>query len=255
MAHLFRLSTHTFSTYHTHHHLAMLGSSISRKQEAPEVTPSIQDVFTFSPFGLSCQLSNTGAKIQLDERSIQIHMKKHDMDSRVATVRSLFDTFQSKQLDSVKALGTIEPYRSDNKTYIGYSCICGHVFQFRKDSALRHCQKMGCDSSKLQKVDLIKLCCGRYVSQSQVTALFNKQEQSFDRFQSFSPNVVVSLEDLPDVVTPPLSFIEDLFTFSPFGLQCQQCNKSTMIQLNERSISDHLKVTAWIYIKFRFNVL
>ena len=178
MAHLFRLSTHThtFSTYHTHHHLAMLRSSISRKQEALEVTPSaalitsIQDVFTFSPFGLCCQLCNTGAKIQLDERSIQIHLKRHDMDSRVATVRSLFDTFQT-QLDSVKALGTIEPYRTDNKTYIGYSCICGHVFQFRKDSALRHCQKMGCDTSKLQKVDLIKLRCGRYVSQSQVTAL------------------------------------------------------------------------------------
>ena len=101
----------------------MLRSSISRKQEALEVTPSaalitsIQDVFTFSPFGLCCQLCNTGAKIQLDERSIQIHLKRHDMDSRVATVRSLFDTFQT-QLDSVKALGTIEPYRTDNKTYI-----------------------------------------------------------------------------------------------------------------------------------------
>jgi hypothetical protein len=114
---------------------------MSREQKAAEVTSSsaalissVQEVFRFSPFGLSCQLCNTRT-IQLDERSIQIHLKKHGMDSRVATVRSLFDSFVTQQ-DSVKASGTIESYRSDNITYVGYSCICGHVFQFRKDSAL-----------------------------------------------------------------------------------------------------------------------
>jgi len=209
-------------------------SSIARKQIG-----SVHELFTFSPFGLCCQQCNTGATIQLDERSIQIHLKKHDMDCRVATVRSLFDTFQTK-LDRVKALGTIEPYRSDNQTYVGYSCICGQVFQFRKDSALRHCRKTGCDSSKLQKVDLIKLCCGQYVSQSQVTSLFNEQGQSLERPHSVSPNVVASLEDIP-LVVPPLSSNGDLFTFSPFGLRCQQCIKCVTIQLDERSIHLHLK--------------
>jgi hypothetical protein len=31
---------------------------------------------------------------------------------------------------------------------------------------------MGCDESKLQKVELIKLCCGRYVSEAQVKVVF-----------------------------------------------------------------------------------
>jgi hypothetical protein len=105
------------------------------------------------------------------------------MDSRVATVRSLFDSFVT-QRDSVKASGTVESYQSDNINYVGYSCICGQVFQFRKDSVLRHCRKTGCDASKLQKVDLIKLCCGQYVTQSQVASLFNEQGQTF------MPNVV-----------------------------------------------------------------
>jgi hypothetical protein len=48
------------------------------------------------------------------------HLKKHGMDSRVATVSSLFDTFQT-QLDLAKASESIEPYRSDKYTYTGYS--------------------------------------------------------------------------------------------------------------------------------------
>jgi hypothetical protein len=236
---------HTSSTYHTHFHLVMLQSSITRKRKAIEVKPSaaliasLRELFTFSPFGLCCRQCNKGATIQLDKRSIQIHLKNHGLDSRVATVHSLFVTFQT-QLDNVKALGTIEPYCSDNKAYIGYSCICGHVIQFRKDSALRHCRKIGCDVSKLQKINLIKLCCGRYVSQSQVTSLFNEQKQIFERPSRLSPNAVVNLGDFPPIVSP-LSSIEELFTFSPFGLQCRQCKKGTMIQLDERSISDHLK--------------
>ena len=42
---------------------------------------------------------------------------------------------------------------------------------------------MGCVASKLQKVDLIKLCCGSYVSQVQVTTLFETPphiKQQFD---------------------------------------------------------------------------
>jgi hypothetical protein len=86
----------------------------------------------------------------------------------------------------------------------------------------------------IQKVDLIKLCCGRYVSQSQVASLFNEQGQSY------MPDVVVGHEDLPATVTPHSS-IDDLFTFSPFGLNCRQCKKGAMIQMDERSISEHLK--------------
>jgi hypothetical protein len=48
----------------------------------------------------------------------------------------------------------------------------------------------------IQEVDLIKLCCGRYVSQSQVASLFNEQGQSY------MPDVVVGHEDLPATVTP-----------------------------------------------------
>jgi hypothetical protein len=60
---------------------------MSREQKAAEVTSSsaalissVQEVFRFSPFGLSCQLCNTRT-IQLDERSIQIHLKKHGVST------------------------------------------------------------------------------------------------------------------------------------------------------------------------------
>jgi hypothetical protein len=105
------------------------------------------------------------------------------------------------QLDNAKALGTIEPYRSDQETYIGYLCICGQVFQSRKDSALRHCKNVGCDGSKLQNVELIKLCCGRYVSHSQVTALFNEQH-SIERTVCLSSAAVVGVQDIPHLGSP-----------------------------------------------------
>jgi hypothetical protein len=209
---------------------------------APEVDPllSIQELFIFSPFGLCCRQCKNNVTIQLDERCIARHLKKHGMDSRVATVRSLFLAFKS-QLEFAKALGTIDSYRSDKITYIGYSCICGVVFQFRKDNALRHCKKMGCDASKLQELELIKLCCGRYVSQSQVTALFNEQKPlSIERPDIMNPVVVVGQQDiLPRV--PTLASIRELFFFSPFGLRCRQCNKAATILLDVRSIYNHMK--------------
>ena len=130
-----------------------------------EVEPVM--LFTFSPFGLSCQQCTNNFTIQLDTRCISRHLKKHGMDSSIATARSLFNTFQ-KELEVVKASGTMDQYRSDMKTYSGYSCLCGQNFNSRKDSARRHCTRSGCDPSKLLKVNLIKLCCGRYVSESQV---------------------------------------------------------------------------------------
>jgi superfamily II DNA helicase RecQ len=72
----------------------------------------------------------------------------------------------------------------DKNTYSGYSCICGPSF-LRKANADRHCQTWGCNGTRLQKADLIKLSCGRYVSQSQVTSFFQGAEpprikQQFD---------------------------------------------------------------------------
>ena len=140
------------------------------QEDADPMLP-IRDLFTFSPFGLCCRQCKNNSIIQRDERCISRHLKKHGMDSRVALVRSLLLAFEL-QLEIAKASGSIESYRSDNNTYTGYSCTCGMVFQLRKDNALRHCKRMGCDASKLQKLELIKLCCGRYVSPSQVTSLF-----------------------------------------------------------------------------------
>jgi hypothetical protein len=99
-----------------------------------------QALFTFSPFGLSCRRCENNVSIQIDARSIQIHLKKHGLDSRAFLVRTLVDGFMSQVLNA-KASGSIEPYKSDSNTYMGFSCICGRVFQLRKDSALRHCKK------------------------------------------------------------------------------------------------------------------
>jgi hypothetical protein len=131
---------------------------------------SIRDLFTFSPFGLCCQECNPSVKIDFDEKYIRRHLRKHCMDSSVGTVRSLYAEYTTK-IDKAKALGTLEPYRSSNNTNVGFSCICGSSF-LKKGNATRHCKTLGCDASKLQNIELIKLCCGRYVSQAQVTAFF-----------------------------------------------------------------------------------
>jgi hypothetical protein len=90
------------------------------------------------------------------------------------------------------------------------------------------------------------------VSQAQVTNLFEdrlpcitQQLNYCDARATLLPDVIVGHEDLPATVTPHSS-IDDLFTFSPFGLNCRQCKKGAMIQMDERSISEHLKNTAWI---------
>jgi hypothetical protein len=109
-------------------------------------------------------------KIDFDEKFIRRHLRKHSMDSRVGTVCSLHAEYTT-QIDKAIALGTIEPYRSSNSSNIGFSCICELSF-LKKGNATRHCKTPGCDASKLQNIELIKLNCGRYVSQAQVTAFF-----------------------------------------------------------------------------------
>ena len=149
-------------------HLPTLEETIS--SQVDPILP-IQELFTFSPFGLGCRQCKDSVTIQIDERCISRHLKKHGMDSRIATVTTLLNMFKA-EIENVKASGTIEPYRIDNTVYEGYSCICGQSFHSRKASAVRHCKRFGCDPTKLQNVELIKLCCGRYVSQAQVTNLF-----------------------------------------------------------------------------------
>ena len=80
----------------------------------------IRELFTFSPFGIGCRQCGKHhyAKIKLEERSIRDHLRKHHMDSRMSTVQSVLDGF-TKQVLSAKESGTIEPYRSDQKTYSG----------------------------------------------------------------------------------------------------------------------------------------
>ena len=131
-----------------------------------------RELFTFSPFGLGCRECKINASIQMEERCIRDHLKKHGMTSSIVVVRSLLDIYKA-QLEFAKAAGTIDPYRVDDNTYTGYSCICGQLFHSRKGSAVRHCKKIGCDASKLKKIELIKLCCGRYVSEAQVKSIFS----------------------------------------------------------------------------------
>jgi hypothetical protein len=154
---------------HTHENHPLCSSKTNHLLMTP--LPAIDELFTFSPFGLSCRECENNVTIQIKERNIRDHVKKHKMDSRVLTIRPLYEILKRKVADA-KAFGTIETYRSDDNNYMGYSCICGQNFHSRKGSAIRHCKKGGCDASKLQKVELIKLCCGSYVTQAQVTSFF-----------------------------------------------------------------------------------
>ena len=140
---------------------------------APVVSPLAFSCgpFNFSPFGLGCRMCKKSVTIQLNLRSIQIHLKRHGMESGISTAKSLLQSFQT-QIEEVKRYRSIDPYRVDDVTYKGVSCTCGKVFQLRKDSAIRHCQKGGCDPTKLRQVNLTKLCCGSYVSLSQIESLF-----------------------------------------------------------------------------------
>jgi hypothetical protein len=68
-----------------------------------------ESLFTFSPFGLCCRKCEKHVAIKLDERSIRNHLKKHGMDSRITTVRSLLHGY-NMQLNIAKASGSIEQF-------------------------------------------------------------------------------------------------------------------------------------------------
>ncbi len=74
----------------------------------PTLTKDPLHLFAFSPFGLGCLLCKNGTTIQFDERSIQIHVKKHGVNSRKATIRSLVQNFKTQHESAIHA-GTIKP--------------------------------------------------------------------------------------------------------------------------------------------------
>jgi hypothetical protein len=103
----------------------------------PVVSPLAFSVepFNFLPFGLGCQICEKSVKIQLNLRSIRIHLKKHGMESGISTAKSLLEKFETK-LEKAKNYCTIEPYLVNTNTYTGLSCTCGQAFQLRRDSAI-----------------------------------------------------------------------------------------------------------------------
>jgi hypothetical protein len=162
------------------------------------------------PSDVRCQQCIKCVTIQLDARCIRDHLKKHGQDSRVSTVRFLLEGFKA-ELANAKASGTIDPYRVDKNTYMGHSCMCGNSF-LKKANAVRHCKRMGCDDSKLQKVELMKLCCGQYVSQAQVSSLFEGNPTShmpsvFDNKPASAPPHITKQFDYSDTRAALLPFL------------------------------------------------
>jgi Helicase conserved C-terminal domain len=131
-------------------------------------------LFLFSPFGLCCHHANCKKhpQIKADYRSVQIHLRKHKLDSRESHVRLILDKYASI-CHTARVSGTLVSFQHDNKIYPGYACLCGQVFA-RRDNATRHCQKIKCDITKLQKVSLFRFCCGRYVTQSQIDTFLDE---------------------------------------------------------------------------------
>jgi hypothetical protein len=140
-------------------------------------TDFIDHIFIFSPFGLCCTRPECHTKPQIEpsERAIQIHLKKHALsihDYNMIKVRQVLASFR-KEVDNAKAAGNMDLYcSSDTREYKCFICVCGEKFHTRKANAIRHCKKIGCDATKLQTKSVIKLCCGRYVTNDQVDAFF-----------------------------------------------------------------------------------
>ena len=68
---------------------------------------SVRHVFMFSPFGLGCRLCKKSVTIQIEKRSLQIHMKKHSMDSSIKTVEALFEKYQARLKDAKDTLVSV----------------------------------------------------------------------------------------------------------------------------------------------------
>ena len=88
-------------------------------QDRESIIASVKELFVFSPFGLGCRQCKFNASIQMEERSLAIHLKKHSIDSRIITVRCILNHYQI-ELQNAKAAGIIDPFRTDKKTYSGF---------------------------------------------------------------------------------------------------------------------------------------
>jgi hypothetical protein len=62
----------------------------------PEELATMKQIFTFSPFGLSCRKCDKGLTIKLNHTWISRHLKIHGMDSRISTVHSLIEEYESQ---------------------------------------------------------------------------------------------------------------------------------------------------------------
>jgi hypothetical protein len=155
-------------------------SSDSDSQD-PDHLSAAGNIFVFSPFGLSCCHVDCPCKplIQLNHRSVQIHLKKHGLHCDSSFVKNLVKKYMSMVSDAKKS-GQINDFRVDEKEYTVFVCDCGVHFTSMR-SALRHCRTAGCNSVNLKPTKTIKLCCGRYVTDLQLDKFFNdKQEKQWD---------------------------------------------------------------------------
>ena len=66
------------------------------------------ELFIFSPFGLSCRRieCQPRSQIQMDYRSIQIHLRKHKLDCKGETVRKILESYSSR-VAAAKQIGLI----------------------------------------------------------------------------------------------------------------------------------------------------
>jgi hypothetical protein len=139
------------------------------------------NIFVFSPFGLSCCHVDCPRKpfIQLEHRSVQMHLKKHGLRCDSFFVKKVVNDFMSMVSDAKKS-GQISDFCADQKEYTGFLCDCGDNFTTMR-SALRHCTRTSCNSVNLKSIKTIKLCCGRYVTELQLDKFFNdKQVKQWD---------------------------------------------------------------------------
>ena len=173
---------------------------------------SIDNMFTFSPFGLCCRRPECRIKPQIEatERSIQIHLKKHAKstdDYRLPIVLKFLGSFH-QEVEKARASGNIDEYRQNNVEYKCFTCICGRTFPNKKQNAIRHCKKSGCDLTNIQNESAIKLRCGRYVTQSQLATFFSNnapyinQQFDYDMARRVLDPFLLEVEKNDHVYTP-----------------------------------------------------
>lgn len=105
-----------------------------------------------------------------------MHLKKHARsidDYRLPIVMKILESFH-QEVDKARSSGNLNEFRHNNEKYMCFTCICGQSFPNKKQNAIRHCKKSGCDVTKVQKESAIKLRCGRYVTPTQIETFLNE---------------------------------------------------------------------------------